>query len=101
MFALAQDSSGSPFVVCPKCAGEATHIDVVQIENAAGAVTTITCDGEDGSSSIEISSTTLRDPKTYAGRRHTITLKMYCEWCGVTSTLSLKQHKGTTFVTTT
>ncbi len=85
--------------LCPRCNGDATHIDDVDIVNAGGQHVTLAAHGEDESAHV-----TLKLGKRsgkYGGRRHTITLRMYCEQCGAYTSFHLKQHKGTTYVSTT
>ena len=79
--------------LCPRCNGDATHIDDVDIVNAAGQHVSLTAHGEDEGAHVTL--------RIYHGRRHTVSLRMYCEQCGAYTSLHLQQHKGTTYVSTT
>ena len=84
--------------LCPRCNGDATHIDDIDVVNARGQHVTLTVHGEDEGADITLQ---LDKRSGYGGRRHTITLRMYCEQCGAYTSFHLKQHKGTTYVSTT
>lgn len=99
MFPLIEGLGDRPKALCPKCGGDATHVDEVAIENAAGSIVSVRADGEDGGCRIDTSVKSRRE-SPYEGRRHTISVFMSCELCGATSAISFHQHKGTTYVYT-
>lgn len=85
---------------CPRCLDEWTHIDRVLVgtrdsdhgEDGPGRITTV-----DNLGNVTISKVAERD---LPGRRHHITLEMWCEICGTRCWFEFRQHKGQTQVST-
>lgn len=92
------DDTGEAILVCQKCGGWCTHADAALIGMRDSA------HGEDGDGSyvlvdnlgrIEVRSAT---DKELSGRRHSISLLIWCEECGARTEIRFVQHKGSTYV---
>ncbi len=85
---------GGGIFPCPVCreSFSYTHLDVVEVHDAAGHAVRLTASGEDAGSKIIIETV----PNQEDGRRHTVVLELSCELCGATVRLAFQQHKGQT-----
>jgi hypothetical protein len=87
-------------LLCPGCGeAEGLHVDHVVALSASGQWLSVAAGGEDERAALTVDeSTPYSRPSSVDGRRHSFILGAWCELCGGTFGIELRQHKGVTMV---
>lgn len=93
-------TSSDDMLLCPKCGGDATHVETVQIAARAEDrdFNEIFVHAVSGEVKTQTPTPAPAGKQVGHGRRHRIVLNGSCEECGEAFSLVFTQHKGGTFV---